>query len=133
MKLRTFRDYIDDSGRNVITEWLHDLPMEARLEINTRIQYLEVSDQLRRPDAAMLSGKCDGLFELRIRYKGIQYRPLACHGPARAQVTLLVGAIKKGNRFEPLSACDTAQKRKARIHEPGRTDEHSFAEPPATS
>ena len=129
MKYRTFLDYIDSSGRNVIEEWLHGLPMQARVEINTRIQYLEVLENLRRPYTAMLKGECDGLFELRIKHNKIQYRPLACHGPGKSQVTLLVGAIEKGGRFDPPSACTTAQDRKSQINEPGRTDEHSFREP----
>ena len=126
MKYRTFLDYIEPTGRNVIEEWLHGLPMEARLAINTRIQYLEVAEKLGRPYTAMLHGKCEGLFELRITHSKIQYRPLACYGPEKGQVTLLVGAIEKGDRLEPISACATALQRKANITESGRTNEHSF-------
>ena len=129
MKCWYFRDYIDSAGLNVIEQWLHSLPQSARLEINTRIQYLEVLRRLVRPDTAMLKGECHGLMELRITHNKIRYRPLACYGPGDRQITLLMGAIEKGGRFEPLSACKTALKRKAEIQEPGRTNEHSLAEP----
>jgi hypothetical protein len=88
--------------------------------------------ELRMPYVRTLKGECDGLFELRIKYKNIQYRPLGCYGPGKNQVTLLMGAIEKGGKFDPLSACKTALLRKVKIHETGRIHEHSFEEPKST-
>jgi hypothetical protein len=132
MKRWTFYDYADSAGVNVIEQWLHTLPMDARLEINTRISYLETVTALQMPYARMLKRECDGLLELRIKKNNIQYRPIACYGKERHTVILLFGAIEKGGKFEPLSACDTALRRKTEIIQPGRIHEHSCAEPKST-
>lgn len=79
------------------------------------------------PDSRMLQGDCDQLLELRREIEGVQYRPIGCHGPGRAEVTLLFGAIEKGGKFVPLTACDIAQNRKARLAEKGRTCDHDFS------
>jgi hypothetical protein len=57
----------------------------------------------------------------------MQYRPLGCHGPGDREITLLIGAIERGGRFEPQSACAIGFARKAQIHERGRTCEHDFS------
>lgn len=75
----------------------------------------------------MLHGECDGLMELRRQSGNVQYRPIGCYGPGQREVTLLVGATERGGRFVPPSACETAQERKARLIETGRTCDHDFS------
>jgi hypothetical protein len=62
-----------------------------------------------------------------VRVANTQYRPLFCHGPGPGDLTLLVGALEKGDRFEPQSAPETALRRKADINIKGRTCEHDFS------
>lgn len=116
-----------DGGRNEIHAWLSRLSPEAKAGINATIDLLEGMDQLEMPDARKLKGRCKGLVELRIRIGNVQYRPLCCYGPGKRDVTILMGAIEKGGRFEPISACSTALMRMARIEEKGRTREHDFS------
>src|SRR4051812_5250759 len=123
----TFRDFVGPSGENVIREWLQSLPTAARAKIQARIQYLEVTALLEPQYIKALKGPCAGLIELRIVFKGMQYRPLGCHGPGDHEITLLLGALERGGRFEPLSACATGLARKAQMHQQGRTCEHDFS------
>lgn len=74
-----------------------------------------------------LHGECDGLLELRRESGNVQFRPICCYGPERGEVALLVGAVEKGGKFVPASACSTAQDRKARLTEKGRTCDHDFS------
>ncbi len=123
----TFRDYLTADGENPIFVWLSGLPKAAKVKINARIRYFERLEMLERPQVGHLDGQCDGLMELCIYGPDkVQYRPLCCIGPDDRDVTILVGAIEKGSKFVPLSACATAQQRKQEIVMRGRTCEHNF-------
>ena len=123
----TFRDYLTTEGANPIFDWLSGLPKPVKVRINARIRFIERLETLERPHVAALEGKCDGLLELRIVGPDkVQYRPLCCYGPGRGDVTILVGAIEKGGKIVPSSACATAQQRKKEIAERGRICEHNF-------
>lgn len=112
----TFRDYLTADGENLIFEWLRGLPKAARVKINTRIRYFERLEVLERPQVGHLDGRCDGLMELRIYGPDkVQYRPLCCFGPCDRDVTILVGAIEKGSKFVPSSACSVAQQRMTEV------------------
>lgn len=123
----TFKDYVGDEGVNEIHAWLSGLPKQARRRINIAIRRLEAMEKLAMPHVRVLTGPCAGLMELRIPVAGVQYRPLCCYGPGRGEITLLVGAIEKGDRLVPSSACSTALMNKARIAERGRTCDHDFS------
>ena len=90
-----FRDFLGPHGRNLIHDWLHRLPAAVRADINARIRHLEVTEKLTRPHVGKLKGECKGLIELRVKVDKIQYRPLACYGPERGEITLLMGATTK--------------------------------------
>jgi hypothetical protein len=124
---RIFLDYLDRNGENLILEWLNSLPARAKAKINAVIRGLEFEPRLAMPDAKVLEGDCKGLFELRVTSEKVQYRPLCCYGPNRQQVTILLGAIEKGSRFEPLEACAIALRRKAHISDDARTCEHDIS------
>jgi hypothetical protein len=120
MKLWSFLDFVDDRGENVIQRWLQSLPPSARKSVKAkmtaRIEYLEVTPVFCPPYARDLHGECEGLFEIIFRVKNLQYRPLACRGPdTTREVTLLMGAIEREERFDPPGACSTALRRKALI------------------
>ena len=110
-----FHDYVDAAGKNRFREWLDDQPLKAQMQIDALIRNLEAVEQFRATHVKSLKGNCRGLIELRREIDNVQYRPLAYYGPARRQVTLLNGAIEKGGRFEPKSACETAIRRKKAI------------------
>ena len=104
-------DYTDRNGMNKISEWLQSLPIEARVEFEALLDILKAKAIFSRPQTAMLSGKCKGLGEFRFKKSNVQYRPLFYYGPEVREVTILVGAIKKNNRFIPPNACKIALNR----------------------
>lgn len=63
----------------------------------------------------MLHGAGRGLGEIRFKVSKVCYRPIGYFGPERQHFTVLIGTIKKGNRFNPINACNTAQKRLKKI------------------
>src|SRR5215210_9594396 len=103
----TFRDYVAPSGENLIHTWLNERPKKAKVRINTRLLYFEALVRINEPHAKTLEGECAGLLELRIKAE-VQYRLLCCYGPGRGEITILFGAIERGDRFEPASACSIA-------------------------
>ncbi len=123
---RTFKDYVAPDGENVVHSWLNGLPKPAKVKINALLRRLEVVERLEMPEVRMLHGECDGLMELRREAGNVQYRPICCYDPGRGDVTLLTGAVERGGRFVPASACATAQSRRARLTERGRTCDHDF-------
>jgi len=122
----TFKDYVDSDGKNVVRSWLNGLPKPAKAKINTTIGFLEAMPRLEMPYVRVLKGTCAGLMELRVTSGNVQYRPLCCYGPGEKEVTILFGAVEKGGKFVPLSACSIALMRKAQLSEGGRTRDHDF-------
>lgn len=113
----TFKNYLSGNGENVIREWLHSLQKNARIKIDRRIRYLEnVQYFHKEPQYIKALAGYEGIFEIRVVLQNIQYRPLGCYGPDRAQFTLLVGAVERGSRFEPRDAPELALQRKEIIH-----------------
>ena len=118
MPIRTFYDYVSARDENVIETWLNEIPVVAKAEIQVKLLLLRNVHHLTRPDVGFLrGGDCDGLIEIRVKAKNVQYRPLGYYGPGNAQVTLLIGAKEKGGQLEPRTACVTAQRRKGDISE----------------
>ena len=99
----TFFDYVDGNGNNRISDWLRSIPLEARVEFEALLDVLKGVTILTRPQTGRLGGNLKGLFEFRIKVKNVQYRPLFCYGPntKAREITILVGATKKNNRFIP--------------------------------
>jgi len=121
-------DYLAADGENAILAWLNSLPWKAKAKINTTIRYVEVMERLDRPQIGILDRACAGLMELRVKGPdNVQYRPLCCYGPGNRDVTLLFGAIEKGSKFVPTSACSSAQKAKTEHTGKERTCEHDFS------
>jgi hypothetical protein len=119
MAVRTFYDFINARGENVIESWLlNDIPKDARAEIEVQLFLLRNVQTLQRPAAGDMKGReCRGLIEIRVRHNRQQYRLLAYYGPQRGQVTLLIGAREKGNKLEPREACSIARRRISDIQE----------------
>jgi phage-related protein len=66
--------YRDDDGRVPLLEWLDELPRKAQDKCRVKIERLrELGHELRRPEADFLR---DGIYELRIRLKRVNYRML---------------------------------------------------------
>src|SRR5436309_876803 len=66
--------YRYDDGTVPLLEWLETLPQKARDKCRVKIERLrELGYELRRPEAAYLR---DGIYELRVRLRRVNYRML---------------------------------------------------------
>jgi len=106
----TFKVFISERGDDVFEEWLSTLPIKARVKIEKRITYLEIEKRWTRPYFAKLMGYTN-LFEIRVVFDSIQYRPIGRKGPGESEFTILVGAIESGDSFVPREALNIADRR----------------------
>jgi hypothetical protein len=120
----TFRDYLDESGGNLIRPWLDSLPLPVGVKIDARIRYLAESRIWPEQYISALRG-CPQIFELRVVFGGSQYRPLGCYGLGLRAFTLLVGAIEKGKIPRPILETALAR-RETVLGDRNRSCEHDF-------
>lgn len=101
--------YCDENGSVPLLDWLDDLTEKARLACLTRIELLkELGHELRRPHAEYLR---DGIYELRLKVQGVNYRLLYFfHG---RQAIVLSHGITKQQTQVPSAEIETARLRKA--------------------
>src|SRR5215472_8337648 len=128
MPIWTFVDYVEASGRNPFAEWLAQrVPPDAKTAINNRLLQMAGS---RSWPGKWVSGYegYTGIFEARIPWNRVQYRPLFKYSiTIRWQIILLNGATEKGGKLVPRSAMDTASnRRQAIVLEPTRVERHRF-------
>jgi hypothetical protein len=120
----TFYDFVDDSGTNLIHQWLQGIPKGAKQKFNKWLMHLEATPpgEWRRP---LVDTVCDGLREIRVSF-GQQYRILAVHTPDRKPI-LLHSFIKSGRRV-PKGECDRARVKKDQVEaDPAKhTVEHNY-------
>lgn len=69
-----------------------------------------------RPYFSGLGGQ-KNIYEIIVKTKDRQYRPLGCFGPGPQIFTILIGASKKQRIWSPPSAIETAIKRRKLIFE----------------
>lgn len=115
-----FLDFVDQRGVNQIKAWVEGLAPSVRSRVkakfNERLRMLQVQPVLNDPKLTkMLDGECDGLMEVRFRSQRVQYRPLAWYGPSTREITLLIGAEERENRFVPSNACQVALQRRTLV------------------
>ena len=121
-------NYLNERGENEIRNWIRSLPPKARAKVANRILLLQTWPGATWPlqYVSALRG-FKGIHEFRVVFSGVQYRPLGCYGPGEREYTLLLGAIEKGGRLEPLGACETAVARRMIVLQDGsRVRDHEF-------
>lgn len=108
----TFYDFVDDGGRNIVHDWMEQIPPKAKAKFNKWFLHLEgmPHGQWTRPMVDTLDGHCAGLFEVRVSLDR-QYRILGAHND-RQEPTLLHGFIKPDDDV-PEEDCDRAFVNKA--------------------
>lgn len=114
--------YRDDDGTVPVVEWLMSLPKKDQDKCRLKIERLEeLGYELRRPEADYLR---DGIYELRVRLRRINYRILYFfHGNAAAVVSH--GVIKE--RVVPPKEIERAIERRWRFQQD--PERHSFEKP----
>ena len=111
-----FYDYVNLRGDNVIQLWLEDEAKEAVAKFTMRLTYLACTPivEWNPTYATMLTGQCQGLFEVAVRKKRVRYRILAFHGTEQSEMTLLNG-FKKKSKEVPVSECKKAFSHKTEV------------------
>jgi len=103
--------YRDNDGTCPLLEWLDSLPRKAQDKCVVRIERLkELGHELRRPEADYLR---DGIYELRAKHLGINYR-LLYFFHERAAVVLSHGIMKQVAEV-PAKEIELAIRRKRRF------------------
>ena len=97
METWTFLDFVNERGENEIHTWLNsaEVRKEAKAKINARIATLRGFPIFPEQYFSAYNGWA-GIYELRIVFGGVQYRPLGFYGPNPRQFCFLVGGIEKG-------------------------------------
>ena len=118
---------------NPIRRWIDAQPIKAGTKIDTRIELLEVTKDWHPTYCKKLRGY-EEVYELRIVFNNVQYRPLGFKGPGEKEFTILVGATEKGKgRFQPPDAPKTAEeRRKIVLSDRRRVHEHEYRKGPLT-
>jgi len=127
----TFFDFVTvrASGEvtNEIHEWMNskEVPKNAKAKINARLIAMQGFSLFPEQYFSAYKG-WDGLYELRIVFSGVQYRPFGFYGPQQRQFTILVGSTEKGK--VPNSTLKVAdERRKIVLTNPSRIRPHDFS------
>jgi hypothetical protein len=114
--------FTEDNGTVPIVEWLDSLVSKAQIKCLAKLKRLEdLGHELRRPEADFLR---DGVYELRVRFQGVNYRILYFfHGKGEAVIS---HGITKERVVSP-KEIDLAVDRKARFE---LSPENHLFEPP---
>lgn len=114
--------YCEEDGSVPLLDWLDSLPTKALAKCRVRIERLqELGHELRRPEADCLR---EGIYELRVGLRGINYRMLYFfHGNVAA---VLTHGLTKQQEVPP-KEIDKALERKAKFE--ANPKRHTYKEP----
>lgn len=118
----TIKVFISLRNVDVFDEWLITLPKKAKAKIKKMINHLAITKKWKRPLTGKLKGY-NNLVEIIVLSNNVQYRPIGCYGPNTGEFTILIGAIERGSKFEPVNAPDTAYARSKLIHKEKHTND----------
>ena len=103
-----FKDLLDGNNQNAFRQWLDAQPVKVRLKLDSILKHLLVSPNLNSKFLKKIGG-VDGVFEVRITFDKVQYRPLGGYGPNNHEFTFVMGAIEHNDNIRPPSAFKTAE------------------------
>lgn len=111
--------YREEDGTVPLVDWLDELPAKAQDKCLARLARLEeLGYELRRPDADFLR---DGIYELRVSLRGLQYRMLYFfHGNIAAVVS---HGLVKEQKVPPKDIDRAVERKKQFMANPKR---HTF-------
>lgn len=111
-----FRTFKTTRGILVIEDWYKSLPPGAQATFDARREYLCDTPREEWINTYIKRLKeSDSIYEIRFKYKNIQYRPLGFFGPNTGDFTFLVPANEKGGKFNPKDAIKMAEERRSAI------------------
>lgn len=120
-------DFMDEKGRNVITEWGKQQTTKDRAKLDQKFDRLSQIDFALAHGTKLLVGPIDKqkhIYKMKIT-GDVQLRPMLCRGPVDKdhEYTLLIGAIEKGSKLSPTPA-DAEKHRVALLNDRNRRCEH---------
>lgn len=124
MAIWTFFDYVSPVGNNLILKWMQKLTVQERSDLDTLLDILSNQKRWQKPEFRWLSGKQQGLGE--IRFKSAQKTPLrliGTKGREPNQFIFLIGCSHKDN-YDPPNALDTAVKNNKKLANDASICEH---------
>ncbi|WP_020396662.1 hypothetical protein [Thiolinea disciformis] len=114
----TIYNLLNDNDKNEFQLWTKALQTRERAKLNAKIDMLSQHGEDLYPET-LAGTSVAGIQKLRV-HGGIQLRPLLCRGPLLDDqtkliengYTLLMGAKEVGNKWQPASAPEKADKQK---------------------
>ncbi len=124
MQIWTILDFVDPGGNCPFFKWQSELPSSAQAQIDARL--LQMAGLMRWPYKWISKYKTtEKIFELRIPFNKVQYRPLGVYAPGRTFI-LVEGAIEKDGKI-PANTLARAEKRQRLLEkEPNHVQEHRY-------
>ena len=127
--LWTFQTFVSETGRNDVQDEIDGLSDEVLQHFSTPIRHLAVcqSRDWHNPPANPRAKKLHSvrdIYEIRFKARNVQYRPLGFFGPGEGQFTILVWCTKKGEKYNPSRAIDTAKERKTLVESGSASTRH---------
>lgn len=101
MAIWTFYDYISQSGRNEIADWVRgELSVVAEERFEARLDHLGGVErhEWRRPKFSLLKN-CDGISEIRFDVEKKQHRVFGFFSSERHVYIMVLGWIKKNGDY----------------------------------
>ena len=101
-------DFLDDRGRNIISEWTRELQKPERARLDQKLDMLQqVGNEL--PPKLLADSGVRHIKKLRINGR-VALRPMLCKGPIEndQEFTLLCGAQERDRRLIPPDAVQQA-------------------------
>jgi hypothetical protein len=114
--LWVFRQHVDGRGASDVQVTYERGSKQLKSRFLSRLVILAKLPQSEWHDTyyKALSGPCGGLSEIRFKADKVEQRLLGFHS-GNHEFTILFWAREKNRRFVPLSACETALRRKTEV------------------
>ena len=114
MQLWRFFDYVSETSRNYVDDWLGGLSIQAQEDFFALLTILRKEQQWKHEPyyKALHLGKTRGIGELRFQGDRKQLRVMGSDGKTAGSYVLFLGCSHKGKVYDPPSAFDTTVKRK---------------------
>src|SRR5215212_485650 len=99
--------------RTLVAEWYAVQTEEVQEAFEARMKFLRglPGNGWTRPYVGQLRhGSCKGLFEIVISLPSVEHRPIG-YFSGKMEFTIVAFATERDSKFDPITICETAQKR----------------------
>ncbi len=122
MTVWTILDFLEPGGKCPFFEWQSRLPLDAQAQIDARL--LQMAGLLRWQEKWISKYKTtEKIYELRIPFNKIQYRPLGVYAPSRTFI-LVEGAIERDGKIPARALARSERRQRLLAKEPHHVREH---------